>query len=239
MFIVKNKKFIEQEILTRQPLIVEIVGPAGVGKTSLLNAIVQRDKKVLTDLPIPKIQYLRLLIHHTLMLFPTYLCQYRNTRWFSAGESRSMVYLEGWSKILEKHSLNNCPAVVLDHGPIFRLTLLREFGPDITTSHPYLQWWNSLLETWKNTLDIVISLDANDELLLERIQARARWHSIKEKTNQEKYEFLFKYRRSYQQIITKMTSNHGQSLLHFDTGQKSPEQIADEVLQSLNIGFEN
>ena len=146
-----------------------------------------------------------------------------------------MVYLEGWIKVLKQHTFPQCSTVVFDHGPIYRMALLREFGPKFTASHLFKKWWNHFLEIWAKNLDLIILLDAKNELLIERIQSRSRFHSIKEKSNFEKYDFLLRYRRSYQYVITKMTSNNGPMLLRFNTSNKSPEQIADDVLPILNM----
>ena len=145
-----------------------------------------------------------------------------------------MVYLKAWHHVLERQVSNNDMVTVLDHGPIYRLALLREFGPEITKSQLYERWWDGMLKQWATIMDMVVWLDAPDVVLLERIHTRNCWHIVKRKSGQEAYEFLARYRTSYEHIITRLTANRGPTLLRFDTHQKSVDQIVDKVLAALN-----
>jgi thymidylate kinase len=146
-----------------------------------------------------------------------------------------MVYLKAWHHVLERQTPNNGTITILDHGPIYRLAFLREFGPEIIKDQSLEKWWDRMLKQWAATLDMVIWLDAPDAILLERIHARNRWHTVKGKSEQEAYEFLVRYRTSYEQIIAKLAANRGPMLLRFDTNQQSVHQIMDEVLAALNL----
>lgn len=235
MIIPKTKNLFENSNKATLPLIIEIVGPAGVGKTTLLNTLLQRNQDIVTDLNISKIHHLIVLLNHILTFFPTYFNRFKSTRWFTVREFRSMVYLVTWIKIIKQYKYSQYSSIVFDHGPIYRLAMLREFGPIITKSNVYKKWWNHLFDQWTNILDIIILLDAKNELLIKRIQSRQRYHYVKGKSNQEKIEFLIRYRKSYQYVIEKMTSNQGPRLLQFDTSKKSPVQIVEELLKTLEV----
>jgi len=145
-----------------------------------------------------------------------------------------MVYLKAWHHVLDRQVSNNDMVTVLDHGPIYRLALLRDFGPEITKSQLYERWWDSMLKQWATIMDMVVWLDAPDVVLLERIHTRSRWHIIKRKSGQEACEFLGRYRTSYEHIISALTAEGGPQVLRFDTDQKSVDQIVDKVLAALN-----
>jgi thymidylate kinase len=213
---------------------VEIMGPAGAGKTTLLRALNQCHKKIQPGIRVPKIRQIPFYVDNTFSLLPTFLRQYRHSRWFTRKEMRSIVYLEAWLHILGQQAPNNDRVIILDHGPFYLLAVLREFGPEITTSQLFKSWWASLLNQWTATIDIVIWLDAPDSVLLERIRARNRWHAIKEKCEQEAYEFLTNYRRTLEQIIARSVTDRQITLLRFDTNQESVEQIADKVLATFD-----
>ncbi len=145
-----------------------------------------------------------------------------------------MIYLQAWHHILERQPTKPDVVTILDHGPIFRLVLLREFGPEITKSHVFQQWWDRTLKQWAMTLDMVVWLDAPDSILLERIQTRHRWHLVKERSEQEAYEFLARYRTSYEWVIPKLRASGCTQVLRFDTDHESLGQIADRVLAALD-----
>ncbi len=229
-----NNKLTSNAIVEKPPLVVEIIGPAGAGKTTLLRALSQRHNKIQTDIRLSKIRKIPFFISNTFSLLPTFLRQYRHSRWFNWRETRSMVYLKAGLHVLGHQKSNNNRVTILDHGPIYRLAFLRELGPEITTSQLYTRWWTSLLNQWIATLDIVIWLDAPNVFLLERIRVRDRWHTIKEKCEKEANEFLTHYRTFLEQIIAESVTDHQVVLLHFDTNQESVDQIVDKVLATFD-----
>jgi len=224
----------DNTVAERPPLIAEIIGPAGAGKTTLSRALSQRNKKIVVGVRLCRIRYIPFFVSNTLFFLPTFLRQYRNSRWFTWAETRSMMYLKAWHHVLGRQTLNNGMVTVLDHGPIFRLALLREFGPEITTGQLYERWWDSTLNQWAATLDMLIWLDAPDAILMERIHARNERHKVREKSEQEAYEFLARYRTSYEQIISMLATGGGPRVLRFDTDQESVSQIVDQVLVAFD-----
>jgi deoxyadenosine/deoxycytidine kinase len=146
-----------------------------------------------------------------------------------------MVYLKAGLHVLEQQVSNNDVVIMLDHGPIYRLAFLREFGPEITTSQLYKRWWHKLLNQWIATLDIIILLDAPNEILLKRIRDRDRKHTIKEICEQDAFEFLNSYRTSFEQILAESMTDHQVTILRIDTNQEPVAQIVDEVLVTCNL----
>lgn len=141
-----------------------------------------------------------------------------------------MAYLKAWLHVLGQQASNSDSMTILDHGPIYRLAVLREFGPEIAKSQTFKKWWASLLNQWAATLDFIIWLDAPNDILWERIRARERWHFIKDKCEHEAFEFLTRYRTSFEQTLAESATDCQITLLHFDTNQESVKQIADKIL---------
>ncbi len=212
----------------------EVIGPAGAGKTTLLRALSQRDKRIVPGIRLPKTVSIPILIRDTMALSPTFLRYYRHSRWFTWGETRSMVYLRGWHQVLERHVPGNDSVTVLDQGPIFRLALLREFGPEFTNSDVYTKWWNNMLNQWVATLHLGIWLDAPDAVLLQRLNSRSELHRVKGQPEQDAYQFFGRYRTSYQQVIERMKASDGPRLLSVDTHQTPVDEIVDRVLGALD-----
>lgn len=146
-----------------------------------------------------------------------------------------MAYLEAGLHVLGQQGSKNGLVTLLDHGPIYRLAFLREFGPAITTSQVYKRWWAGLHDQWIATLDMIIWLDAPDAILLERIRARDQRHTIKEQSEQEACEELARYRTSFEQTIAEPVTDHQVTLHRFDTYQESAEQITSSVLVTFGV----
>lgn len=218
------------------PRLVEIMGPAGSGKTTLIRALCQRNGAIQADFHYSRLKKTPILIGNTLSMLPTYLRGYRHSRWFDWRETRSMVYLKAGLQYFRQGSPNHHTVTLLDHGPIYRLATLCEFGPEVTTSPPYLRWWDDLFSQWAATLDMVVYLDAPNGTLLDRIRARDRWHMIKEDGDSEAYEFLTRYRTTMDRLIDEAMAAGQIRLLRFDTNQESVEQMVNIVLDELALG---
>ncbi len=232
-----NKGLADNTIVGRSPLVAEMCGLAGAGKTTLLRALIQCNQvfEEGAHLRVRRIGHIPFFLSNAFLLLPAFLSHHRNSRWFTWDEIKMMVYLKGWPHVLRRQASNNGTVTVLDHGPVFQLSQLHAFGPEKINSQSFEEWWDSMLKQWATIMYMLIWLDAPDAVLLERINTRNRWHVIKGKSGEEAYEFLARYRTSYEQTITRLTAKGGPTLLRFDTHLKSMNQIVDKVLAAFSL----
>ena len=223
--------------MQRSPLIIELVGPAGAGKTTLSRALIHRNPmiQVGSDIELRKIKYIPVILSNAISLLPIFLHQIRHSRRFTWDEIKYLIYLEGWSGVLRKKAANSASAMLLDHGPIFKLATLNEFGPENLKTDEFEIWWNSMFKQWASTLDMVIWLDAPDPVLEQRINSRDQRHSVKGKSELEVVNFLARYRTSYEDVLAKLKIAGDTRLLQFDTSRTSIEQIANEILSAIKV----
>lgn len=242
---ITTKRLSSYEMLSmnaiKQPhtLIVELIGLAGAGKTTLSRALSRSDEKirVAADLELRKREHLPIFVGHVPLLLPIFLRRCRSSRWFTWDEIKAMVYLKAWPRVLRQQASNNGTVILLDHGPIYKLATLNALGPERLKCQGFEPWWHSMFELWAFTLDMVIWLDAPDSLLVERINSRSQRHVVKGKSKQEASKFLARYRISYEQILTKLRAYGEPSLLQFNTNQSSIKQIVDEVLITCKLKY--
>ena len=226
----------------KSALIVELVGLAGVGKTTLSRALSQRNEKiwVAADLELRKREHFPIFASHLLFWLPLLLRRSRSSRGFTWDEIKAMAYLKAWPHVLREQAQQGGIAVLLDHGPVFKLATLHAFGPERLQSRGFAPWWHRTFEQWAFTLDVVIWLNAPDKVLVQRIDARQQQHTVKGKSEREAYDFFLRYGSSYEYILRKLATYGGAAyggptLLQFDTNQASIAQIVDEVLVACNL----
>jgi shikimate kinase len=218
------------------PLIVELVGLAGAGKTTLLRALTERDSsfRIVSDLEIRNPAHLPIFIKHAhFMLSLVRQPRHRDGR-FTWDEMKAMIYLMTWPYLLKAEMTDKDRAILLNHGPIFKMATLHAFGPQSLHGDRFEHWWHKVFEQWSRALDLIIWLKAPDKVLQERINSRSQRHVVKDKSEAEVARFLACYQNSYEYVLTKLTAYGGPPPVRFDTSETSVDLLVEEVLHSCS-----
>lgn len=211
----------------RGPTIVELVGPAGAGKTTLARALVAAG--VRPGAPPPRRAYAVALVTGAVRLLPALVEHRGSSRWFGRGELRSIAYLDAWHRQVRRGR----EVILFDQGPVYRLAFLKEFGPDLVASRSFTTWWSAALERWAQTLDLVVLLDAPDEVLIDRVNERGRSHAIKEADDRAARDFLARYRSAFDEVVGAMAVLGGPEIVVFDTAATVPDEVERAVAARL------
>lgn len=212
---------------------VEIVGPAGAGKTTLCNALSHYNESIhLGNFPdVRKISDAPFFIWNGLQISPALLSlSQHNSRKLTRREFAWLSILNGWSAILQRDFKNNI-TIILDQGPVYLLTEISEFGPEYLGGKKAENLWQDLYSRWADALDMIVLLDADDIELLKRIRTRDKEHIVKNESIETTFEFLAGYRKAYERIISNLSAiQPNLKILRFDTTHISPEEIANQLL---------
>jgi hypothetical protein len=210
--------------------VVELVGPAGVGKSSISRELHRHFAAMPgTIWGQPPISLLRTGIR----LGPT-LFRF----WHAAGsllwhESRHIVRLGTLQQSLTRNAAP--PELMLfDEGPIFALTWLRGFGHPAMRSPVSDQWWRVTLHHWARRVDAVVVLDASDALLTERIRSRPEWHEVKEEPNWYVASWMGRFRGALEWVLCGLAVQGGPAVIRIRAEQDSPESLAERVAYALD-----
>lgn len=227
----------DSTVMARPSLVVELVGPAGSGKTTLFRALSQRNQRVVKGARprVRRIGHIPFFARNTISLLPTLLRLHQNGRWFTRQEVGMLARLNGWHYVLTRQASRSERIIVVDQGPVFLLSWLAEFGPESLKGQSSQDWWDSMVKQWAAVLDVVICLDAPDSVLTERINRRGKRHTVKGRPEQEMRAFLARGRTSVDETISRLTASGGPTVLVFDTALESPGKIAEKVLASLGL----
>lgn len=215
--------------MDKKVLLIEIIGLAGSGKTTLTRLLSQKNPNFQIGLHLSKIKAYSHLINPSILFLPTFVTSDWGDRWFDWRETKAIMFMYAWQRQLKRYIPQNIDVVLFDHGPIYWLTRLRAMGPEFTKSRPFERWWENQLLLWAMLLDCVIWLDAPDEILINRIQSREQDHIVKAESVGNIYKFLSGFRSAFDQSTNLVTTQKKTKIFSFYTDIMTPEQIADDV----------
>src|SRR5688572_22240429 len=115
-----KKMVVDDKIKPKPPLIMELVGPAGAGKTTLSRALSKRDEEIVIgpDIELRKVSHLPVFIRSIPSSVPLFLYQRKSNRQLTWTELKDIAYLKGWPDLLRRRSSNTGKVILLDQGPV-------------------------------------------------------------------------------------------------------------------------
>ncbi|MEO6055332.1 MAG: AAA family ATPase [Gemmatimonadales bacterium] len=209
--------------------VVELVGPAASGKTSLLVEVAGREPEVEAGLRIPRHRH----VAPALALAPIFLALHRPYRGLMRKEMKRITYLSALHRVLQERKAARARPVILDEGAVYMLARLLVLGGDRVRGAAFEHWWQSAIQRWAATLDLIVWLDAPDAVLRERLRARRQSHLVKQSSDEAIDKFMATYRAAYQRVMGALTEAHGPRVLTVRTDQEPVAHIAQRLLTQL------
>jgi len=187
-------------------VIVELVGPAGAGKTTLAQGVSAVDATVRSGLSLWGLPRRRLL-RSAIALVPTMLGAGLNRSPLRAGEIAQMIRLGALRQIVEEESSRH-RVIILDEGPVFALSWLDMFFAK-NGDHVPAAWRHGVIADWAKLLDVVVFIDASDSTLANRIRTRDKPHMVKALSDDEIFGFSAGFRRAFDRAIEELAHAGG------------------------------
>lgn len=209
----------------------EIIGPAGAGKTSLSQLLLQSEG-LQAGLSVWGLSPL-VLAMGGLSSLPNLLSLVRSGARFDWHDVKLIVQHNALLRVVRRESTKGYHALLLDEGTVFALAKLRGFGPGKTVTRKSELWMQGLFNRLAPVLDAVIWLDAPDAVLAQRIRERAKPHQVKYESDAAIQKHLVGYRSSYEQVVSELSRRNGLKVYRFSTDQLPLKEIADKVLSDM------
>lgn len=213
-------------------VIVELVGPAGAGKSTLAEGISTTDKTVLAGLGLwglPRPDLLR----SALALMPTIIAAAlgggrSRLRW---GEAAQMIRLGALRRVLRREVTQH-RVILLDEGPVFALSWLEVFFARNGERVPGA-WRRRAIADWATLLDVVVFIDASDSTLAQRIRTREKPHMVKASSDAEISGFSAGFRKAFDRVIGELEKTGHVIVEALRTDQDPVEQNESRLVAAL------
>ena len=188
-------------------MVVELVGPAGVGKTTLAHNIQRANSKVHVGLSLWRVPRSR-LVQGAVALVPTIVVSAllkQRLRW---REIRYMIRLDALRRAVrpEQARGKRHHIILLDEGPVFAIGWLDVAFAERGVEAPE-RWRRRVVRRWAQLLDSVLLLDAGDHILASRIRARFKRHRMKRSSDAALRRFAVACRKAYEAVIAELSSS--------------------------------
>jgi len=221
----------------RKPIVGEIAGPSGAGKSTVSALLNGADQNVVAGLTVCKLPRLSLAASGVRSI-PDITRLIMERRRIDEHELKQVVRMHAFGRQLRPHARSGGHgAVFFDEGVVFALAKLRADINVANMSKAMRRWEAKMIEEWGRVLDLVVWIDAPNDVLLERIRMRTKEHRMKDRPEAEVFGFLENYRSAYRAILSGLQSNGKTRVLRIDSGVTNPAEIADLILEHRYSGF--
>lgn len=211
--------------------VVELVGTAGAGKTSLLEALANSGVTIRAGFRLRKHWH----VLPAFALVPTFVALHRPFRGVLWKEMKRITYLATLRHRLQEQRKGSRP-VVLDEGPVYMLARLRVLGGNRLSGPGFDRWWRETIRQWAHSLDLIVWLDASDPVLRDRVRNRVQSHGVKQLGDQAVDAFMARYRAAYSEVIGALVEARGPEVLTVRTDQESLSVTTSRLLAELRPG---
>lgn len=213
-------------------VIVELVGPAGAGKTTLAKGVSATDASVRSGISLwglPRAD----LVKSAIALVPTILraAFAGGTTRLRVGEMAQMIRLGALRRAVRREAAKH-RVILLDEGPVFALSWLDVFFKRNGDRVP-AGWRRRVVADWSLLLDVVVFIDASDVTLAERIRTREKPHIVKHLPDAEIHGFAAGFRKAFDRVIADLARAGHLVVDALNTDRAPVEQNATRLMATL------
>jgi len=214
-------------------VVVELVGPAGAGKTTLAQGVSNRDGSVRAGLSLwglPRQQ----LLESAVALLPTIVGSlFRSApKRLTWAEIAQMIRLGALRRVVRRESTKH-RVILLDEGPIFALSWMDVFFARNGDRAAPPGWRRRMVTDWASLLDVVVFIDASDSTLAQRIRTREKPHMVKDRSDEEIYGFSAGFRKAFDRVVAEMSKAGHLVVDALRTDKQPQDETASRLMTTL------
>lgn len=220
---------------------IEIIGVAGSGKSTLARALCSNSTACRVDSPfqLRNSEHLRPALRGLRREAPLI----GKAAWHRCiptwTELKLIAFLSEWPRLIHDKDAQSTPVTVMDQGAVYALARLGHRTHLIPGTEPLGPWWKSTVTTWAETLEMVVWIDAPNDVVLHRINSRVQVHEVKGKGPREAASYIDRYRSAYQTVVDSIGRAGGPIVVRYDSNVHSVPDLVSQTLERLEATSSN
>lgn len=211
----------------RRHVTVEVAGLPGSGKTTLAREIIGRREEIASkSLPgswRKAIAYVR----SGAAIWPTLVRVLVAER--SVRDCGRMIRLDALRPD-RRRGPEVARTTVFDQGPVFLLSRLDPAGRD---GDAIGDWRERMVKRWAGALDLVIVLEADDDILFDRVNGRSKQHALKDVPAERGRLALRLHRERLEQVLAELQERGSFDVIRLNTGETPLETTVTLVEEAV------
>jgi adenylate kinase family enzyme len=206
------------------PRLVEVLGLPGTGKTTVVQAITSHDGIVVRS-RYRSVENVPAYVGAAVRLAPMLLTS--RGAW---PDRNRIVRAESTWAITRRSVRGRADAVVFDQGPLF---LLKQLSDAARRARGIAAWRAESLHRWARTLDLVVLLDAPNDVLVQRIRDRSKEHILRDAPDDAAMRALDADRRSFDALLAEVQQDGVVRIERLDTSTASIHATVDAAIRRI------
>jgi hypothetical protein len=214
-----------------------VVGLPGAGKTTVVDALISGREPVFRLIRLKRFQNAWLVALSALCVAVPFFSQFRQIRRRRWVKFWLMVQVTALARIVSRDRTSGPVVLLLDQGPAYMLGILQRLLSDEAGRNgaAFERFWTTSIDSWTRILDLVVYLDASDDVLYHRIGGRHKRHRVKELGREEASERFRSWRDSRHLILEQLQlGRESKRSVYADTGVQSVNEIRRRILARVN-----
>lgn len=211
--------------------LIEITGVAGSGKSTVTSILTDGSYSKAPFISARDLGQASMFLRSVPRLAPLLIGNLRQKPRMTWADFKLMVYVTALNGYLE--SVAPTEPLVFDQGPLYALVRLRAKGIGVANTPEFSRWWSEMLGKWLDQISLVVWLDADDEVLMERLNQRDQRHDLKGAPVDEGKMFLSEYRTLFDDVASEIDRRERPALERIDTGGTPANDVARAIIDAL------